>query len=312
MRHNLVLMALVVTGVATPAWAQQGGQLPGAGATPDAVVARLMSFDTNHDGRIVRAELPERMQALFTRAETTKDGALDADEVRRLAQRPSVVVAPQGVQPGHYGFGDDFGLDTRLHIEGAIEDLRLASDTREKALGIGHRFLDTVDAQAKADVLAAAKPLLTAEQFADFTKLIEQPIHLTALPNAVVAQTPDGATRIVLSSGAGTPEAQVRALAQRLTLISQRVGLLRAITKYQLGPGEQQTLQAAIERFQAHDRFSDEERSALLGELRGVLTDQERDDLRAALERRPIIKQELGIAATSGFLSAASAVSAPN
>src|SRR4051794_18760186 len=57
-------------------------------ARPEAVVARLMSFDMNHDGRVTRTELPERMQALLVRGDVTKDEALDGAEVLRLAQGP--------------------------------------------------------------------------------------------------------------------------------------------------------------------------------------------------------------------------------
>jgi hypothetical protein len=50
-------------------------------------------------------------------------------------------------------------------------------------------------------------------------------------------------------------------------------------------------LQAALDEFKTHDRLNDADRSTLLDQLSGVLTDQEREDLRAALERRPILKQ---------------------
>src|SRR5262245_17432955 len=56
-------------------------------AKPELVVARLMSFDQNHDGRLTRAELPERMQALVAVGDVTRDEALDATEVKSLAER---------------------------------------------------------------------------------------------------------------------------------------------------------------------------------------------------------------------------------
>jgi len=217
------------------------------------------------------------------RADTSKDQSLDASEVLRLAQRPPVMVTAQrGFEPGHYGFGEDVGLDTRLHIEGAIEDLRLAARKRDEALGIGRRFVDEVNAQAKADLLKTAEPLLTAEQLADFKAIVDRPAGQTVIPQELVQS--QGATRQQL-------EETLRAVVERLATAQQRANLAALVTKYPLGPDDQKTLQAAVERFQAHDQLNDDERSLLLARLHTVLSDQEREDLRAALERRPIVKQ---------------------
>jgi hypothetical protein len=297
-----ILTTLLALAVAAPAAAQVvtiagPNARPELHATPEAMVARLMSFDANHDGRVAPSELPERMQPFFSRADTSRDGALDADEVLRLAQRPPVVVAAGGLQAGHYGFGEDFGLDTRLHIEGAIEDLRLAADRRNEALSIGHRFIDAVNAQAKADVLSAAEPLLTAEQFADFKVIVDQPNRPVAFTDSEARLRADLSGLALTQQQTTDPEATLRTLMERVSLISRRGNLTAVIQKYFLPADEQQKLQAAVQRFQTHDRLSETERTALLNELRGVLNEQERDDLRAALERRPIIKQE-GVTAT--------------
>jgi len=241
---------------------------------PEVVVARLMSFDQNHDGRVTRAELPERMQTLLMRADTSKDESLDADEVLRLAQRPPVVVGAQrGFEPGHYGFGDDsdFGFDTRLHIDSAIEDLRLASATREQALGIGRAFADTVKTQANAEVLASARAVLTPEQFTSFKAALEQEpvINIKTIGDQTNVET----VRAVLINGL------------------RRGNVTRLVEQYRLGESEKQQMKAALDLFKAHDRLIDGERAALLEQLRPLLSDQERDDLRAALERRPIVKQ---------------------
>ena len=250
-------------------------------ATPDAMVARLMSFDANHDGLISRQELPERMQGLFARADASKDGTLDADEVRRFAQRPPVrVVASNLIEPGHYGFGDDFGLDTRLHFDSAIEDLRLASGKQNEALGIGRQFIDRVNAEAKADVLAAAEPILSAEQFADFKATVEQvPGNSPLLAASTSIQSRDD-IHTVLNS-----------LNEQLRLVRQRNDLSAVVSTYQLGDSERRTLMNAVQRFQSLDTLTPDVRSALLQELHDVLSDQEREDLGAALERRPIVKQ---------------------
>src|SRR6187549_771697 len=149
-RQSVLLMTLLTLGVIAPARAQfapvaspQPAHIPPAvQMTPDVVVARLMSFDTNHDGKVARAELPERMQHLLTRGAVGEDGVLDRAELRRLAETPPAQLVTAGVQPGRYGFGDGFGFDSKLHIEGAIDDLRLAGDARRKAFEIAKAFHD--------------------------------------------------------------------------------------------------------------------------------------------------------------------------
>ncbi len=50
------------------------------------MVETLMAFDKDHDGKISKAELPERMQGMFDRADTNHDGFLTPDEIRALAK----------------------------------------------------------------------------------------------------------------------------------------------------------------------------------------------------------------------------------
>jgi hypothetical protein len=247
-------------------------------ARPESVVARLMSFDTNHDGRVTRAELPERMQPLFARADVTKDDALDGAEVLRLARMAPPQESVRGLQPGHYGFGEDSGFDTRLHIEGAIEDLRLASATREQALGIGRKFAANVKAQARTELMTAATPLLSAEQMTAFKAALD--------PKAPVIVVPQGAT------GGGAPNVEkLQSFFASALPFARQADLQRLVAQLSITPQQKQQLQVAVMRFKAHERLSDAERETLLKQMRAVLNDQERDDLRAALERRPIIKQ---------------------
>src|SRR5688572_11115118 len=176
-RQSLLLMTLLALGVSAPAWAQNVTHitLPGANMTPDMVVARLMSFDKNHDGKVARSELPERMQHLLTRGTVGEDGVLDRTEVRRLAETPPPQVITAGIQPGRYGFGDGFGFDTTLHIEGAIDDLRLAGDARRKAFEIARAFQAERTSRASDDLIGTMTKLLTADQLADFRKELEGP-----------------------------------------------------------------------------------------------------------------------------------------
>src|SRR5688500_6314374 len=57
----------------------------------EAVVARLISFDRNRDGKVVADELPERMESLVARGDRNADGALDAAEIRTLSESPQFV-----------------------------------------------------------------------------------------------------------------------------------------------------------------------------------------------------------------------------
>ena len=63
-----------------------------------------MTFDANGDGRLARTEVPERMQGLFDRADTNKDGVLTSDELTRLADAQQQSAA-QGQAQGRGEFG---------------------------------------------------------------------------------------------------------------------------------------------------------------------------------------------------------------
>ena len=59
----------------------------GGGATAEAFVKRLMSRDENGDGKISKDELPAQMQRILDRADTNKDGAIDEQEAKKMAER---------------------------------------------------------------------------------------------------------------------------------------------------------------------------------------------------------------------------------
>jgi EF hand len=67
----------------------KGGPKGGApkGVPADELVEHIMSFDKNKDGKVTKDELPERLQYLIELGDLNGDGALDADELRRLAER---------------------------------------------------------------------------------------------------------------------------------------------------------------------------------------------------------------------------------
>jgi Ca2+-binding EF-hand superfamily protein len=58
------------------------------------MVQMWMSFDKNHDGKISKDELPERMQGLFERADANKDGFLTPEEIRAVAKAQAAAANP--------------------------------------------------------------------------------------------------------------------------------------------------------------------------------------------------------------------------
>ena len=78
------------------------GQTPAT--SPDELAAMLMSFDKDSDGKLTKAELPERLQGLFDRADADKDNALTADEIKKSATSMANSSA-DGRGPGREGEG---------------------------------------------------------------------------------------------------------------------------------------------------------------------------------------------------------------
>jgi hypothetical protein len=129
--------------------------LPAAGDV-ETVVARVLSFDSNRDGRVGRAELPDRMGDLVTRGDRNGDRALDREEVRALTSS-----APEPAT--------DFGFTApapRFGPQGLIGDLALPADRQTAALAV----LTQVNADATAGLERA---MLTFRQEA-------QPVVLRA------------------------------------------------------------------------------------------------------------------------------------
>lgn len=231
------------------------------------VVARMMSFDRNRNGTIEASELPDRMQSLFVRGDKGRDGALDDGEIRALATTPPVPRAAgiAGGRPGGYTFGDQVGLSARSHVEGALTDLVLESPTKEEAQAIVKTFVDDLEFTAAADLLKDLEPLLTPDQ-------------LNAFKTAMGRQ----------KAGPVVAINQMRVMGDRVAFFGMDLG--RRIEMFNLQPAHRRTALAAIERFNERVRPGEAERSALLKQLRGVLNDEDRDNFRAALERRPIVK----------------------
>ena len=277
MRRSL-LFVFMLAPIATLSAQGQGGDLRSVSTTGSAraehVVARLMSFDRNNDGRVAREELNERMQNLIARADSGGDGALDATEVRALAAAPPAPVQIRGFQGGGYSFGDTFETSSRAHFEGAVADLRLDAERQARALAVVKTFIDTLEGNARTTVLNDLGGLLTAEQLADFTQQLDSQDRLRERMNQMVhTVTSNGATAQKVFFRVRTPD-----LAQMV------------VTKYGV-PGERgEKAVAAVERFKTQMRPGEAERAELVEQMTGILTDQERQDLGAALGRRPLVK----------------------
>jgi hypothetical protein len=258
---------------------------------PNDVVARLISFDRNRDGKVEAIELVERMRGLVASGDGDDDGALDRGEIALMVNRHPARSAGAVLQMGPYRFGDEDGSSPRSHFEGAFEDLRLANGTRERALPLVDAFLDARDASVRASFVREMESVLKADQLRDFKAAIEQPGRIEAFfalltPRGIRGTCSGSSTSIfcnptvlTITSPGGSSDAAAASNAS-----------------FTLPPIE--TL-AAVQRVQALLRPSDVERSELLEQLNGILSDEERDNFRAALERRPLVAPPLFIDVTA-------------
>jgi Ca2+-binding EF-hand superfamily protein len=95
------------------------------------MVTTLMAFDKNGDGQLTKDELPERMQGLFDRADSDKNGVLTAEEIRKSAQ---ATFAPEGRMPaeargdGFRGAGHESGRSEGISFM-RIDPILAALDT---------------------------------------------------------------------------------------------------------------------------------------------------------------------------------------
>ncbi len=133
-----------------------------------------MSFDRNNDGKVQKAELAERMYTVMDRGDADGDGCLDRSELLTLATAKPAVAAVRGFGHGSYMMGSDTDVSSRLHLEGALDDLRLEAARKEPALAIVTTFSETREADAQAELLDVMKAILSPEQLTTFTTALEQ------------------------------------------------------------------------------------------------------------------------------------------
>lgn len=271
-RDLLALLVLLVS--SSVAFAQGGQFFTQLGTTPattkisaDDVLARIMTFDQNTDGKVSIGELSERMRPLVERGDKDGDQALDRSEIAALSRAPSTQGGRGGFPAGGYSFGEDAGFSSRQHIEGALEDLRLTSDKTGRALPRILAYVEQVETAAKADLLSQMTPLLSPDQLWDFTQVLN-----TQSREVTVRANVDGA-------------AATRTIRMRVNGdLAGRIGTMG------LAGSEREQARKVIDEYKSRIRLGREsERSALLAQLNDVLSAAELDDFRAAIERRPVV-----------------------
>lgn len=243
----------------------------GSSASIDDVVARVMSFDSNLDRKVAISELPERMEGLVAVGDTDGDAALARGEIEKLASAPSrqpVRVLGSSV----YGFADDVGFSgfssSRSHIEGAIDDLRLTAARQARATAAATAFVDALEAQRRATLLQELEQVLTAANLQHFTQALDSLDKRRRSAADFVKGSSSGVRRVLVPG----PNLQ--------TVIGQ----------YGLAPEPRTRAFDAVQRFEERTRLNEAEQAALVDQLQDVLEGHERDDLRAALARRPVVQ----------------------
>ena len=107
-------------------------EVPIPGPTADELLALLMSFDKNKDGKLSKAEVPERQLGLFDRGDTDKNGLLDEAELRKVtADQAAAPPAPPRAPRGGFGAIDlaSIALDADHNGEISAEEIANAATT---------------------------------------------------------------------------------------------------------------------------------------------------------------------------------------
>jgi hypothetical protein len=268
------LLALLVLLVSSSVAFAQGGQFfTQLGTTPttkvstDEVIARIMTFDQNNDGRVAIGELSERMRPMVDRGDKDGDRALDRAEVLALSRAPATKQFHAGFPTSGYGFGDDSGFSSRQHIEGSLEDLRLTSDKTDRALPVIRAYLEQLEAAARANLLGQLDPVLSPEQLWDLKQTLNTPPREVTLRTNVDGVHTDKVVRLKVNTD------PVRRVAS--------MGLTASI---------REQIRQVLDEYKLRTRLGREaDRVELLAQLQDVLSAGELEDFGAALARRPVV-----------------------
>lgn len=106
-------------------------EVPIPGPTADELLAALLTFDKNKDGKLSRTEIPERQLGILDRADTDKNGVLDAAELRKLTADQAAAPPAPARGPVRGGFGGmdlaSMALDTDRNAEISAEEIANAA-----------------------------------------------------------------------------------------------------------------------------------------------------------------------------------------
>ena len=245
-------------------------------ARPDDVVARLMSFDRNNNGKIEKGELAERMYTVMDRGDANGDGCLDRSELLTLATAKPAAAAVRGFGHGSYMVGPDTEVSSRLHLEGALDDLRLEAARKEPAVAIVTTFSQALDADAQSELLDVMKAILTPEQLTRLTTALEQERRMGAqrVVHRVVTSPDQQGKDVKFSSFAATE---------------------LSVATFRLAPEANGRAMAALKQYRSRLRPNETDRVELGRQLASVLTQEESENFFAAISRQPV-------AAAGGFV----------
>lgn len=104
-----------------------------AGASSDELLKQLMSFDKTDKGYLVPADLPERMQGFFVRADANRDGKVTPEEISALSAKQGM---PNGAATPGGRAGGMFRMDPLLNAldadhDGVISVAEIAGASKE-------------------------------------------------------------------------------------------------------------------------------------------------------------------------------------
>jgi Ca2+-binding EF-hand superfamily protein len=105
---------------------------PIPGPTADELLASLLNYDKNKDGKLEKSEVPERLQGMFDRGDTDKNGVMDAAELRKLAAdqaaAPPAPAQRRGGGPGGPGRGGFGPFDPAANALDADHNGEISAD----------------------------------------------------------------------------------------------------------------------------------------------------------------------------------------
>jgi Spy/CpxP family protein refolding chaperone len=243
----------------------------GRGVSVEEVIDRIMSFDKNKDGKVTKDELPERLYYLLEMGDTNKDGALDKEEVKKLADRLQRDNPPRGpgAPPPPGRDGPPPPPPGPGGPERVLEELRLSDKQKDQA----HKILEAHHEEMRKlrdKLLKEMKEVLDKDQFERFKEAMERtPPPPPRGPGA--PPPPDRRPNGPPPPPPGGPG-----------------GLERAIDDLKLSEKDKEKahkiLQAHHEKMR---RLAEQAREDLLKDLKDVLTKDQLEQFKKAMERRP-------------------------